>query len=119
MTNPKVCNYYCELTQPYSANMSIRTLLSIVSPGSPTLKAYAWTCFTISMYPNSAQALGYETRILQPIVYRIPGYVSDTDTRWYVFDTYPWSIEKINVDKLDTCSDVYWAPINGYVLAQL
>jgi hypothetical protein len=27
-------------------------------------------------------AKGYETRILQPIAYRIPGYVSDTDTRW-------------------------------------
>jgi hypothetical protein len=49
----------------------------------------------------------YETRILQPIAYRIPGYVSDTDTRWirlgYVSVEYP---EK-NADKSDTFSDMY------------
>jgi hypothetical protein len=35
----------------------------------------------------------YETWILQPIAYRIPGYVSDTDTHWihlgYVSVEYP------------------------------
>jgi hypothetical protein len=52
----------------------------------------------------------YKTRILQPIAYRIPRYVSDTDTRGirlrYVSMEYP---EKIDADKSNTFSDMYWA----------
>jgi hypothetical protein len=50
----------------------------------------------------------YETRLLQPIAYRIPGYVSDMNTCWvrlrYVSTEYP---KKLNVNKSDIISNTY------------
>jgi hypothetical protein len=51
----------------------------------------------------------YETRILQPIAYRIPGYVSDTDTRWIRLGYVSVKYSEKNADKSYTFSDTYWA----------
>jgi hypothetical protein len=52
-----------------------------------------------------------KTQILQPIVYRIPGYVSDTDTRWIHIRGLS---EKINANKSDTFFNAYWATMAHY-----
>jgi hypothetical protein len=54
---------------------------------------------------SGALVTGYETRILQPIVYRIPGYVSDTDTCWIRIR----GVSKKMQINADTFSDTYWA----------
>jgi hypothetical protein len=63
-----------------------------------------WNSLKQSQPPDS-----YEAWILQTIVYRIPGYVSDTDTRWirlgYISVEYP---KKINANRSDTFSNTYW-----------
>jgi hypothetical protein len=80
------------------AQLANPVLVLSALPNTDTVEVDPNICLQAGMQGRTAsmcnpEAAGYETRILQPIAYRIPGYVSDTDTRWirlgYVSVEYP------------------------------